>query len=133
MLKKRKFEESPSGKKQDGANEKKRRLITAVYAIFFGTLSGVIVTFALSVFIPQFFTEWAGSLVCPGKIEFVRLKQTYVCYTAPNDYFELGDALFWAIFKRLIIPAIAAGFLLALGFVKLGEYLWQRRDAAGFN
>ena len=133
MLKKRKIEESPSGKKQARANEKKRLLITVVYAIFFGTLSAVIVTFALSVFIPQFFTEWAGGLVCPGRIEFVRLKQMYVCYTSPNDYFELGDAMFWALFKRLIIPAVITGFLLAFGFVKLGEYLWQRRDAAGFN
>jgi len=42
-----------------------------LYALFFGVLSGVILTVALSVFVPEFYTDWAGSLVCPGKIEYL--------------------------------------------------------------
>jgi|SRR5215213_11399093 len=132
MLKAREFEEKQPEKKQAGINTKSRVLITLIYALFFGALSGVIITFALSFFIPEFYTEWAGSFVCSGKIEYVKLKQTYFCYTSPNDYFDLGDAMFWALFKRFIIPAIAVCFLLALGFVKLGEFFYQRKEAAGF-
>ena len=102
------------------------------YALVFGALSGAVLTFALSVFVPKFYPEWAGSFVCPGRIEYVIFKQTYYCYTAPNNSFDLGDAMFWAVFKRFIAPAVAVCFLFALGFVKLGEFLYQRREAAGF-
>ena len=107
-------------------------LKTVIHALIFGILSGLVLTVALSVFIPQFFPEWAGSLVCTGKIEYVSFKQTYVCYTSANDFFDLRDAMFWAVFKRFIFSAVAVCFLLALGFIKLGEFLWQRREAAGF-
>ena len=107
-------------------------LKTLAYALLFGILSGVILTFAMSFFIPEFFNEWAGSLVCPGKIEFVRFKQTYYCYTAANTSFDVGSEMFWAVFKRFIFLMVAACFLFALGFVKLGEFLYQRREAAGF-
>ena len=103
-----------------------------IYALIFGALSGVVLTVALSVFIPKFYPEWAGSLVCPGRIEYVTFKQTYYCYTAPNSFFDLGSAMYWAVFKRFIAPAVAVCFLLALALIKLGEFLWQRREAAGF-
>jgi hypothetical protein len=111
---------------------KTKTLKMLIYALFFGILSGVIVTVALSVFIPQFYTEWSGSLVCPGRIEYVAFKQAYFCYTSPNSFFDVRDAMFWAVFKRLIFPAAAVCFLFALGFVKLAEFLFQRREAAGF-
>jgi len=40
--------------------------------------------------------------------------------------------MFWAVFKRFILPAVAACFFLTIGFVKLGEFLYQRKEAAGF-
>jgi hypothetical protein len=107
-------------------------LKTLLYALAFGILSGIVVTVGLSVFIPKFYPEWAGSLVCPGRIEYVTFKQTYYCYTAPNSSFDLGGAMYWAVFKRFIALAVAVCFLFGLGFVKLGEFLYQRREAAGF-
>ena len=107
-------------------------LKTLLYALAFGILSGIVVTVGLSVFIPKFYPEWAGSLVCSGRIEYVTFKQTYYCYTAPNSFFDLGGAMYWAVFKRFIAPAVVVGFIFALGFVKLGEFLYQRREAAGF-
>lgn len=103
-----------------------------VNILFFGTLMGFIMTFALSVFIPQFYTEWAGSLVCPGRIEFFTLKQTFYCYTSANEYFDLRDQMFWAVLKRIVVPV----FILSLAFValmmKLMRFLYERRAAAGF-
>lgn len=113
-------------------NIKSKNLKTFVYALVFGVLSGVIVTFALSVFVPQFYTDWAGSLVCPGRIEYVSFKQSYFCYTAPNEFFNLGDAMFWAVYKRFIAPVALICCVLAFGFVKLAEFAYQRREAAGF-
>src|SRR5215203_421006 len=107
-------------------------LKTLAYTLLFGIVSGAILTFALSFFIPEFFTDWAGSFVCPGRIEFVRFKQTYYCHTAANASFEVGDAMFRAVFRRFIFLAVPVCFLFALGFVKLGEFLYKRRDEAGF-
>ena len=107
-------------------------LKTLVYALLFGILSGVIVTFALSVFIPKFYTAWAGSLVCPGKVEYVIFKQTFYCYASPNTSFDIGSAMFWAVFKRLILLVVAVCVLLVVGLARLGEFLYQRREAAGF-
>ena len=106
-------------------------LKTVIYALCFGILSGIVVTVALSVFIPKFYPEWAGSFVCPGRIEYVTFKHAYYCYTATNSSFDLDDAMYWAIFKRFIFPAVAVCFLFALGFIKFVEFLWQRREAAG--
>jgi hypothetical protein len=111
---------------------KTKSLKTLIYALFFGVLSAIIVTFGLSVLIPQFYPEWAGSLVCPGRIEFVSFKQTFYCYTSVNTFFDVRDQMFWAVFKRLIFIDLAVCFLFALGFVKLAEFLYNRRDAAGF-
>ena len=107
-------------------------LKTLIYALFFGILSGFVITFGLSVFVPQFYPEWAGSLVCPGRIEYVTFKQTYYCFAAPNNSFDIGNAMFWAVFKRFIVPAVAVCCLFVLGLIKLGEFLYQRKDAAGF-
>jgi len=102
------------------------------YALFFGVLWGFVVAYALAVFVPQFYTEWAGSMVCPGKIEYLSFKQSYYCFTGPNSSFNLGEAMFWAIFKRFILPAVAVCFVLTIGFMKLAVFLYQRKDAAGF-
>jgi len=105
---------------------------TIIYALIFGALSAVTLTFAMSVFVPKFFPQWTGSLVCEGRIEFVIFKQSYFCFTAPNTSFDIGDAMFWAVFKRFMLPDLALCFLLSLGFVKLAEFAYQRREAAGF-
>ena len=107
-------------------------LRTLIYALVFGALSGFILTFAAAVFIPKFYPEWAGALVCPGRIEYVTFKQTYYCLTAANSSFDIGNAMFWAVFWRAVLPGFAAGILLALGFVQTAKFLWLRRAAAGF-
>ena len=106
---------------------------TVIYALIFGAVSGFILAFGLSVFIPKFFPETAGTLVCAGKIEYVFFKQTYFCNLPSGESFALGDAMFWAVLKISAIPAIALGLLGALAFVKAVEFLWTRRSAAGFE
>ena len=132
MLRKRELEENQPGKKRDRKKMNSRSLKTLVNTLFFGAFTGIILAVALAQFIPQFFTEWAGSLVCPGRVQYVMFKQTYLCYTSTNDFFDLGDAMFWAIFKRSIFLTVPAGFLLIFGLMKLGVFLYQRREAAGF-
>jgi|GEM_PF-6957403 len=132
MLRKREFEENQPGKKRDRIKINSQILKTLVNTIFFGTVTGIILAVALAAFVPQFFTEWAGSLVCPGRVQYVMFKQTYLCYTSTNDFFDLGDAMYWAVFKRSIFLTVPAGFLLIFGLMKLGVFLYQRREAAGF-
>ncbi len=111
---------------------KSGRLKTIIYALLFGALSGLILAFGLSVFIPKFFPERAGALVCAGRIDYVIFKQTYFCNLPTGESFALGDQMFWAVLKISIIPAIGLGLIGALAFVKMVEFLWQRRAAAGF-
>jgi hypothetical protein len=132
MLRKREFEEPPPGNKRAGITTKKRRLATLLSTLFFGAFTGLILAVALAAFIPQFYTEWAGTLVCPGKVQYVTFKQTYLCYTSTNNFFDLGDAMYWAVFKRFIFLTVPVGFLLIFGFMKLGVFLYQRKEAAGF-
>jgi hypothetical protein len=107
-------------------------LKTVLYALLFGTLSGFVLAFGLAVFLPKFFPEWTGTLVCDGRIEYVIFKQTYFCHTSPSASFDLKDAMFWAVIKIAVIPSIAFGWLASIGFVKAVEFMWKRREAAGF-
>ena len=132
MLRKREFEDRRPEEGPAGMSLQRRRLTTLLSTLFFGAFTGVILAVALSTFIPQFYTEWAGSLVCPGKVQYVMFKQTYICYTSTNNFFDLGDAMYWAVFKRFIFLTVPAGFLLIFGLMKLGVFLYQRKDAAGF-
>lgn len=106
---------------------------TILYALVFGAVSGFILAFGLSVFIPKFFPETAGTLVCAGKIEYVFFKQMYFCNLPNGESVALGDQMFWAVLKISTIPAIALGLLGTLAFVKLVEFIWTRRAAAGFE
>jgi hypothetical protein len=108
-------------------------LKTVIYALVFGVVSGCILAFGLSVFIPKFFPEKAGALVCAGKIEWVFFKQMYFCNLPTGESFALGDLMFWAVLKISVFPAIALGMLGSLVFVKAVEFLWTRRAAAGFE
>jgi hypothetical protein len=99
-----------------------------IFALFFGTLSGVMAAVLLGVFVPDLYNEWAGSLVCPGRLEYMTLKRTYYCYTSPTTYFDLGDAMFWAVFRRAVFPAVMSGFLLFFGFIKLTERVLTKRN-----
>ena len=105
---------------------------TLLYALVVGALTGFILTFASAVFIPMLYTEWAGSLVCPGRIEYVTFKQSYYCFTAANNSFDVGNTMFWAVFWRALLPCFALGIMLVLGFVQTARFLWHRRAAAGF-
>lgn len=132
MLIEGKSEEPLPEKQQIDTDIKKRRLLTIIYALFFGTITAVIVTYALSFFIPEFYTGWAGGLVCPGRVEYLSFKQSYYCFTAANSSFDIDDQMFWAVFKRLIFPVVPVCVILTWGFIKLAEFLYQRRAAAGF-
>jgi len=132
MLKKRESDERPE-KKQAVVKAKPRNLKTFFNVLVFGTFTGTILAFALATFVPQFFTEWAGSLVCPGKVQYVMFKQTYLCYTSTYEFFDLGDAMYWAVLKRAIFVTVPAGLLFVFGLMKLGVFLYQRRQAAGFG
>jgi hypothetical protein len=132
MLREREFEEPRPAEQRAVTDMKTRTLTTLLYTLFFGTVTGLILTVALSAFIPQFYTEWAGSLVCAGRVQYVMFKQTYICYTSANNFFDLGDAMYWAVFKRLIFLTVPVGFLLIFGLMKIGVFLYQRRAAAGF-
>jgi hypothetical protein len=54
------------------------------YPVFFGSIFGYVFAFGASIFVPQIYTEWAGSLVCPGRVEFLTFKQSYFCFTSAN-------------------------------------------------
>lgn len=95
-------------------------------------MMGFIFTFAVSVFVPQFYTDWAGSLVCPGRVEFFTIKQSYYCYTSANEFFDLRDQMFWAVFKRAIVPVFIFSFVLVTVMMKVMKFLYDRRAAAGF-
>ena len=132
MLRKREFEDQRPEKKQAAAKVRLQSQKTFLNMFVFGSFTGITLAVALASFIPQFFPEWAGSLVCPGRVQYVMFKQTYLCYTSTYDFFDLGDAMYWAVLKRAIFPTVPAGWLLVYGLMKLGAYLYQRREAAGF-
>jgi hypothetical protein len=132
MLRKREFEDKRPEKKRAVPDIKTRSLKTLLSTLFFGAGTGLILAVALAQFIPQFYPEWAGRLVCPGRVQYVMFKQTYLCYTSANSFFDLGDAMYWAVFKRFIFLTVPAGFLLIYGLMKLAVFLYQRREAAGF-
>lgn len=133
MLRKREFEGQPPEKHQAAPKGQPRSLKTLLNVSFFGSFTGVFLAVALASFVPRFFTQWAGSLVCPGRVQYVIFKQTYLCYTSTYDFFDLGDAMYWAVLKRAIFLTVPAGFLLVFGLMKLGTFLYQRRQAAGFG
>ena len=105
----------------------KRIFKTLLLAGIFGSLSGLMVAVLLGVFIPEFFNEWTGKLVCGGRVEYMPLKRTYFCYTSANDYYDLGDAMFWAVFNRFVLPALTVGFLMMLGFMLLTESIMAKK------
>jgi hypothetical protein len=115
-------------------NQKMRieKIIKLISALFFGIVAGVILSYTISVFVPQFYTESVGKLVCSGKIEYISFKQSYFCFTSANTSFNIDDAMFWVVFKRAILPAIAFATLLGIIFVKTVRFLWRHREAAGF-
>jgi ABC-type antimicrobial peptide transport system permease subunit len=111
---------------------KSEKITNLIYALFFGIVAGLILSFALGVFIPQFYTESVGKLVCSGKVEFVSFKQSYFCFDSVNNSFDVGEAMFWTVLKRAILPAIIFSILAAIIFGKAARFLYQRREAAGF-
>ena len=99
---------------------------------FFAVLAGVILSYGLAFFVPQFYTESVGSLVCPGKIEYITYKQSYFCFISAHDSFDIDDLMFSAVFKRALLPSIVFAMMLGVVFVKTARFLWHRRAAAGF-
>jgi hypothetical protein len=101
---------------------------TLFFAVVFGSLSGIMLAVMLGFFVPEFFNEWAGKLVCAGKLEYMTLKRTYFCYASPNEFYDLGDQMFWAVFKRFVFPSVMIGFLVFFGFIKLTERAFAKRN-----
>ena len=132
MLKKGEFEGQPPEKQQTAAKGKSQFLKTFLNVLFFGSLTGVTLAVSLASFIPKYFPEWAGSLVCPGRVQYVMFRQMYLCYTSTYEFFELGDAMYWAVLTRALLVTVPAGLLLVFALMKLGVFLYQRREAAGF-
>ena len=103
-----------------------------IYLLFFGITAGLILSYGLAFFLPQFYIDSIGKMVCEGKVEFIIIKQSYFCFTSAHTSFDIADAMFWLVFKRAILPSIAFAILLAIVFVKAARFLWHRRAAAGF-
>ncbi|HVE59125.1 MAG TPA: hypothetical protein VNB22_20040 [Pyrinomonadaceae bacterium] len=103
-----------------------------IYLLFFGITAGFILSYGLAFFLPQFYVDAIGKMVCAGKIEYISFKQSYFCFTAANTSFDIVDAMFWVVFKRALLPSIAFALLFGVGFFKTARFLWHRRAAAGF-
>lgn len=103
-----------------------------IYLLFFGITAGLILSYGLAFFLPQFYVDSIGKMVCAGKVEYISFKQSYFCFTSANTSFDIVDAMFWLVFKRALLPAIVFSILLGILFVKAARFLWHRRAAAGF-
>jgi hypothetical protein len=132
MLKINKIEEPPSGKKGTTAKRNWQGLKNVLNVFVFGAFMGIVVAVASATFVPQLFPEWSGSLVCPGRVQYVMFRQTYLCYTSTYEFFDLGDAMYWAVLKRALFVTVPAGLLFVFGLMKFGAFLYRRREAAGF-
>lgn len=108
------------------------RTFKLIYLLFFGLTAGLILSYGVAFFLPQFYAESIGKMVCSGKVEFFILKQSYYCFTSTNNYFDIADAMFWVVFKRAILPSIAFAIVFGIVFFKTARFLWHRRAAAGF-
>ena len=103
-----------------------------IYLLFFGLTAGLILSYGIAFFLPQFYVESIGKMVCEGKVEYISFKQSYFCFTSANTSFDIVDAMFWVVFKRALLPSIAFAILFGIVFVKAARFLWHRRAAAGF-
>lgn len=111
---------------------KSRSLKNIIHSLFFGILTGFIMTYALSIFIPEFYTDWAAGFVCSGRVEYLTFKQAYYCFTAPNVSFDINNLMFHAVFRRIIFVVMPICILFSFGFTWFAEFLYKRREAAGF-
>ncbi len=108
------------------------RTFKLLYLLFFGITAGFLLSYGVAFFLPQFYPESIGKMVCQGKVEYFTFKQSYFCLTAANTWQDIADPMFWVVFKRAILPSIAFAILFAIIFVKVARFLWHRRAAAGF-
>lgn len=112
---------------------KRESLKDLIYGIVFGSLFAYVVAFGLGVAITRLNPEWAGKLVCPtGRVELISFKQAYFCVVSTNDFVNIQDAMFWAVFWRVLIFSVPGCLLLTFGFMKFATIMYKRREAAGF-
>lgn len=99
----------------------------ALFSLALGIITGGFFAVMAGFFIPDIFTDWAGSFVCEGKMVFNSLQGKYFCYTSPTVSHDLGNTVFRTMFKMFLIPCIAVCVLLWYGFYRLLEFLTAER------
>lgn len=104
-------------------NSKKRIFTVIFYTLIFGGLMGVFFAYMCGRFVPVLFTDWAGSFVCEGKMVFQSLRRNFQCYTTPTASYELGDKVFWTMFKIFLFPGIGISSILLLIFFAVTDTL----------
>ena len=92
----------------------RRTFYVIAFALFFGVISGLLITYTCARFVPVLFTDWAGSFVCDGKMIFNSGLRTYDCYTTASKYYQLGDKVFNTMFKIFVFPSIGISSILLL-------------------
>lgn len=93
-----------------------------------GALTGTFFAVMAGFFLPAVFTDWAGSFVCEGKMVYNSLQGKYFCYTSATAFYDLGDRVFWIIFKTFLVPCVAVCILLWFGFYKLIEFVTAEKS-----
>lgn len=103
-------------------------LKAAVYSLVLGALTGTFFAVMAGFFLPAVFTDWAGSFVCEGKMVYNSLQGKYFCYISPTVSYDLGEKVFWTIFKIFLVPCLAVCIPLWFGFYKLIELLTAEKS-----
>ena len=107
----------------------KRRVFTILcYSLIFGILTGVFFAVMCGKFVPVVFTDWAGSFVCEGKMAFQSLQKTFQCYTSPTAGYDLGDKVYWTMFKMFLFPCIALSSILIFIFFATTDLVLTEKE-----
>lgn len=102
--------------KADNKKTGRRFFNIVLYSLIFGTLTGTFFAVMAGFFVPVVFTDWAGSFVCEGKMVFQNLQRAYYCYTSQTSFYELGNKVFWTMFRFFLLPCIGASSALLFAF-----------------
>lgn len=116
-------------KKQISEPNTKRRIFAVIFfTLLFGSVIGVFFAYMCGRFVPVLFTNWAGSFVCEGEMVFQSLRRTFQCYTSPTVSYELGDKVFWTMFKIFLFPCIGISSILLLAFFAVTDFLLTEKE-----
>lgn len=104
-------------------------LTVALFSLGFGVFIGTFFAVMCALFVPVVFPNWAGSFVCEGKMVYMNLQGNYLCYTSPGASYDLGDKVFWTMFKVFVLPCLALSIAFLLGFYSLIEFGLNNKNA----